>query len=121
MARTTKRAVAIAADSVSEPIEQTPPLAETKLAAPRQQGGIVRRPRLLGMLDAADEAALTLVSAPPSYGKTNGVRAWCARTEASTAWVMVDALAAAFDLVSFDLVWKRSRGARLADPDTTAA
>lgn len=116
MARTTKRAVAIAADSVSEPIEQTPPLAETKLAAPRQQGGIVRRPRLLGMLDAADEAALTLVSAPPSYGKTNGVRAWCASTEASTSWVMIDVLAAAVDLV-----WKRSRGACLADPDTTAA
>ena len=47
--------------------------------------------RLLRALDAADGAPLTLVSAPPGYGKTTAVRAWCASRETALAWVTLDA------------------------------
>ena len=52
------------------------PLAEAKLAAPRERSGLVDRPRILQVLDA--DTALTLVAAPPGFGKTNALRASCA-------------------------------------------
>jgi LuxR family maltose regulon positive regulatory protein len=67
------------------------PLAEAKLAAPRQRSGMVMRPDVLGALDAGEEALLTLVAAPAGYGKTTAVRAWCAGTGAPLAWVTLDA------------------------------
>jgi len=68
-----------------------PPLAEAKVAAPRPRTGIVRRPRILATLDAGEGATLTLVAAPPGYGKTTAVRAWCAGRESPLAWVTLDA------------------------------
>jgi ATP/maltotriose-dependent transcriptional regulator MalT len=70
---------------------ELPPLAEAKLAAPRLRTDTVPRPRILAALDAGDEAALTLVAAPPGYGKTTAVRAWCASRDAAVAWVTLDA------------------------------
>jgi LuxR family transcriptional regulator, maltose regulon positive regulatory protein len=70
--------------------DAAPPLAEAKLAAPRSRTAIVQRPRILAVLDAADDAALTLVAAPTGYGKTTAVRAWCASRDASLAWVTLD-------------------------------
>jgi LuxR family transcriptional regulator, maltose regulon positive regulatory protein len=67
------------------------PLAEAKLAAPRERAGIVERPRILRALDAGEEASLTLLAAPPGYGKTTAVRAWCAKQHAPLAWVTLDA------------------------------
>jgi LuxR family maltose regulon positive regulatory protein len=67
------------------------PLVEAKLALPRQRPKMVERPRLLRALYAAGEAALTLVAAPPGYGKTTAVRAWCARQPAPVAWLTLDA------------------------------
>ncbi len=67
------------------------PLAEAKLAAPRQRSGIVVRRHVLRALDAGEEAALTLVAAPAGYGKTTAVRAWCAGSGVSLAWVTLDA------------------------------
>ncbi len=52
---------------------------------------MVERPRILRALDAGEEASLTLLAAPPGYGKTTAVRAWCARREAPLAWVTLDA------------------------------
>ena len=54
------------------------PLAEAKLAAPRQRSGLVDRPRIMQALDAGADAALTLVAAPPGFGKSTAVGAWCA-------------------------------------------
>ena len=68
-----------------------PPLAEAKLAAPRQRAEIVDRPRLLRALDAGEGVPVTLVAAPAGYGKTTAVRAWCASRQAPIAWVTLDA------------------------------
>ncbi len=70
---------------------ELPALAEAKLSAPRVQSTIVQRPRVLRALDAGEGMALTLVSAPPGYGKTTAVRDWCASRETSLAWVTLDA------------------------------
>ena len=66
-------------------------LAEAKLAAPRQRAAIVRRPRLEQALERGADAPLTLVAAPPGYGKTTAVRAWSATSETALAWVTLDA------------------------------
>src|SRR6478736_5108885 len=58
--------------------DASPPLAEAKLAPPRPRAGIVHRQRVVRALEAGLEASLTLVAAPPGYGKTTAVRAWCA-------------------------------------------
>ena len=67
------------------------PLAEAKLAAPRQRSGLVDRPRILQVLDAGADTALTLVAAPPGFGKSTAVRAWCASRSETHAWVTLDA------------------------------
>ena len=68
--------------------DELPPLAEAKLAAPRQRHGIVPRPRLIQALDAG--AAFTLVAAPAGYGKTTTVRAWYDGSDSALAWVTLD-------------------------------
>jgi LuxR family maltose regulon positive regulatory protein len=70
--------------------DELPPLVESKLAAPRQRAGMVRRPRVMHVLDRGAEAALTLVAAPPGYGKTTAVRAWCEESNRALAWVSLD-------------------------------
>jgi LuxR family transcriptional regulator, maltose regulon positive regulatory protein len=70
--------------------DEVQPLAESKLAAPRLRAELVDRPRILKALDAGEGAALTLVSAPPGYGKTTAVRAWCANRRTAPAWVTLD-------------------------------
>jgi LuxR family transcriptional regulator, maltose regulon positive regulatory protein len=66
------------------------PLAEAKLAAPRQRPGLVDRPRIMQTLDAGVDAALTLVAAPPGFGKSTAVRAWCETRGELLAWVTLD-------------------------------
>lgn len=66
------------------------PLAEAKLAPPRWRPELVERPRLRRALYASAEAALTLVAAPPGYGKTTAVRDWCANQKAAVAWLTID-------------------------------
>ena len=72
------------------PAAELPPLAEAKLAAPRQRHGMLRREHIEQMLEAGADAALTLVAAPVGYGKTTAVRAWCASSGAPFAWVTLD-------------------------------
>ena len=67
-----------------------PPLAEAKLAAPSQRAGIVHRSRILRALDAGEGSTLTLVAAPPGYGKSTAVRDWVASRDTSYAWVTLD-------------------------------
>lgn len=87
--RTRSSGAGSVADSRST--DQLPPLAEAKLAAPRQRTGIVPRPRVMRALDAGADAALTLVAAPTGYGKTTAVRAWCASSKTAFAWATLDA------------------------------
>jgi LuxR family maltose regulon positive regulatory protein len=62
-----------------------------RLAPPRQRRGLVARPRLSRVLDGGREASLTLVVAPPGYGKTIAVEQWLAERGHDAAWVRADA------------------------------
>jgi LuxR family maltose regulon positive regulatory protein len=66
-------------------------LARAKLAPPRPRPGLIERPRIDQALDAAEDAALTLVAAPAGYGKTTAVRAWSMSRDVAVAWVILDA------------------------------
>ena len=72
-------------------VDELPPLAEAKLAAPRERKGLVARPRIVWAIETGADAAVTLVAAPAGYGKTTAVRAWCATSDADLAWVTLDA------------------------------
>jgi LuxR family maltose regulon positive regulatory protein len=65
------------------------PLAETKLLAPRLRADMVARPRIQEALER-DDVVLTLVAAPPGYGKTVAVRTWQERNAGDVAWVTLD-------------------------------
>jgi ATP/maltotriose-dependent transcriptional regulator MalT len=75
----------------SSATEDVLPLAEAKLAAPRERAATIERSRILGALDAGEGVVLTLVAAPAGYGKTTAVRAWCASRRTPAAWVTLDA------------------------------
>ncbi len=70
------------------------PLLATKLYVPRTGPGLVVRRRLLERLDAGATARLTLLSAPPGFGKTTLLAEW-ARAASNpvkqVAWVSLDA------------------------------
>ena len=51
-------------------------LLRSKMQAPRVPSRHVPRPRLLELLDSGREHALTLVCAPPGYGKTALLAEW---------------------------------------------
>jgi LuxR family maltose regulon positive regulatory protein len=70
------------------------PLIATKLFAPRPRRGLVSRSRLNTLLDRGLDARLTLVSAPPGFGKTTLLADWmaAARPESrAIAWLSLDA------------------------------
>ena len=45
---------------------------------------------MLGLLGAGVEAQLTLVAAPPGYGKTTAVQTWCASQDRPVVWLTLD-------------------------------
>lgn len=65
-------------------------LLQTKLYVPRPQPNLVERGRLISLLDQGVSSRLTLVSAPPGFGKTTLVSEWVWRTERMVAWVSLD-------------------------------
>ncbi len=54
----------------------TNPLLTTKLHIPPTRAHLIPRPRLYHMLDQGLTLPLTLVSAPPGFGKTTLVSGW---------------------------------------------
>ena len=66
------------------------PLAETKLLPPRLRPELVVRTRVQAALDR-DDVKLTLVAAPPGYGKTVAARTRFENAEGAVAWVTLDA------------------------------
>ena len=69
---------------------ETLPLAETKLLPPRLRAEMIARPHVQAALERAD-VKLTLVAAPPGYGKTVAARTWHAGTATGeVAWVTLD-------------------------------
>lgn len=74
---------------VPRPVELEP-LLETKISAPCVRADAVQRSRLLDRIDEAVTKPLTLVSAPPGFGKTTLLAGWVARTRHPVAWVSLD-------------------------------
>jgi len=70
---------------------ETLPLLATKLRAPRVRSDAVPRPRLERTLDAGRSGVLTVVTAPPGFGKTTVVAQWVERDPAPTVWLTCDA------------------------------
>jgi LuxR family maltose regulon positive regulatory protein len=68
------------------------PLVAAKLTAPTLPHGYRERPRLSEQLDAAlyEATRLTLVSAPPGYGKSIAVAGWLASSGSAFAWLTLD-------------------------------
>ncbi len=69
-------------------------LLATKLYVPRARASAVLRSRLLARLDAGAAARLSLVSAPPGFGKTTLLAEWARGARAAgrgVAWLSLDA------------------------------
>jgi len=69
------------------------PLLETKLFVPRLRRGLVARPRLSERLSRGVESKLTLISAPPGFGKTTLLAEWLGALpagERAVAWLSLD-------------------------------
>jgi LuxR family maltose regulon positive regulatory protein len=66
------------------------PLTETKLLLPRLRAEMVARPHVQEALDR-DDVRLTLVAAPPGYGKTVAARTWYESCQGAVAWLTLDA------------------------------
>jgi LuxR family maltose regulon positive regulatory protein len=69
------------------------PLVQTKLYIPPVRRGLVARPRLSDLLSRTSGPRLTLVSAPPGFGKTTLLAAWLDAAAAAgrpVAWVSLE-------------------------------
>jgi LuxR family transcriptional regulator, maltose regulon positive regulatory protein len=64
---------------------------EPKLMLPRVHPGMLRRARLLEMLDGDGGSALTVLDAAVGYGKTTLVRSWCTERSEAVIWITLDA------------------------------
>ncbi len=64
---------------------------ESKISFPRVQPGMLRRSRLLEIIDGGGGAALTVVNAPVGYGKTTLLRLWCIERPEAVIWMTLDA------------------------------
>ena len=62
----------------------------SKTTVPGLPAEYVPRPSLLAALDDGSDRALTLVCAPPGYGKTLLLAEWVRRQDAACAWVSLD-------------------------------
>ena len=65
-------------------------VSRSKTAVPGLPSEFVPRPALLSVLDHGQDRALTLVSAPPGYGKTLLLADWARGQHTPCAWVTLD-------------------------------
>jgi len=82
------------ARSTAPPVERpSGQLRRLRARIPQRSPLLIRRERLLAQLDAAvNRAAVTLIQAPPGYGKTSLVSQWAAgRTDEDVAWLTTTA------------------------------
>jgi LuxR family maltose regulon positive regulatory protein len=74
--------------TTSRPAQMRVP--QTKLHRPRLPADLIDRPRLLGELDRAVNVKMSLVWAPPGYGKSTLLGSWMAGGTRPTAWLSLD-------------------------------
>ncbi|HEX2912693.1 MAG TPA: LuxR C-terminal-related transcriptional regulator [Chloroflexia bacterium] len=67
------------------------PLLTTKLHTPVPRAKLVERARLLQRLEQVIQYKLTLISAPPGFGKTTLIASWLQRSGLAAAWFSLDA------------------------------
>ena len=70
----------------------TVPVTRTKITVPRPRPDLLSRPRLLELLDDILDYRLTLVSAPPGYGKTSLLIDLASKVDYPVAWFSIDSL-----------------------------
>ena len=63
---------------------------EPKLMLPRIHAGMLRRTRLLELLDDHDASSVTVLDAGVGYGKTTLVRSWCIERPEPVIWMTLD-------------------------------
>ena len=66
-------------------------LLRTKLYLPSGRPHLVARPRLIARLNEGLRRPLTLLSAPPGFGKTTLLSEWVAQAKPRVAWLLLDA------------------------------
>jgi LuxR family maltose regulon positive regulatory protein len=73
-----------------QPKHTPEPILATKLYIPHPRPKVVIRLRLVERLNAGLQGKLTLISAPPGFGKTTLISQWIAEGERPTAWLSLD-------------------------------
>ena len=71
--------------------EHNLPILQTKFCAPQLGEDLVRRDRLLTLMDGSLNVPLTLVSAPAGYGKSVLVSQWMDSQVHPVIWISLDA------------------------------
>ena len=66
------------------------PLLATRMLMPRTPARVVSRMHVGARLQRGMERPLTLLTAPPGFGKTTALAAWARQVEAPVAWVSLD-------------------------------
>lgn len=69
---------------------QETPLLATRMLMPRSPAHVVNRMHVGARLQRGMERPLTLLTAPPGFGKTTALAAWARRVDAPVAWVSLD-------------------------------
>ena len=89
----TQRQIDRLVDGAEEAFSRATPLLETKLYIPKWRPGLVARSRLIERLEQGIQRQLTLISAPPGFGKSTMLAEWVAATPAGerpAAWLSLD-------------------------------
>jgi LuxR family maltose regulon positive regulatory protein len=73
-----------------DPLLQQDQLLITKLRIPPTRANVVTRPRLIERLNAGIDHKLTLIDAPPGFGKTTLLADWSQHIESPIAWLSLD-------------------------------
>lgn len=71
-------------------LSQSHPILQSKLALGSNRRPIVNRPFLVQQLEARENVALTLITAPAGFGKSTLIREWARQNQATTAGLYLD-------------------------------
>ena len=78
---------------------------QTKLHRPSRTAALLRRPRLLTLLDAASQRTLTVIASAPGSGKSSLVNQWLDERGTVAAWLQLDSMRWAILILTAMLVF----------------